>query len=266
MLVVIQRGHVPRTTGATGAPGEQQFAIEASERCRARVSALGHTVRLINADEPNQRYAGDMFFALHYDSSRNPGVRGASVGYQTAEGRRMAQYWKDHYARNGWTGGFRGDNYTEALAEYYGVRRAVAQGNKRAVILEAGFHSNAPDPDPELEDSQLLRSPTGPDRVAIAVAATVVDMIGGTCPPDTGPDGYPGQAELGDEGNHVRVWQDTLNRKYLGAAHAIAVDGEFGLATHHAVISFQRARGLEADGIAGPATWRALTVPMAASR
>src|SRR5690606_15948490 len=92
--------------GATGAPGEQQFAIEAAERVAHHVNAVGHIVRIIDAVEPAERYRGDMFVAIHYDSSSNPSARGASVGYQTPEGKAFASAWKRHYQANGWTGGF----------------------------------------------------------------------------------------------------------------------------------------------------------------
>src|SRR5690606_11073631 len=167
-VLVVQRGHVGRKTGATGAPGEQQFAIEAAERVAHHVNAVGHIVRIIDAVEPAERYRGDMFVAIHYASSSNPSARGASVGYQTPEGKSFAAAWKRHYQANGWTGGFRPDNYTHNLAGYYGVRRAVSVRNKRAFILEAGFHSNP-------DDRRLLASPAGPDRVGVAVAAAVVD-------------------------------------------------------------------------------------------
>ncbi|MFF3500637.1 GH25 family lysozyme [Streptomyces sp. NPDC003247] len=50
--------------------------------------------------------------------------------------------------------------------------------------------------------------------------------------------------------------------QYLLNAHgaALAVDGDFGTATHDAVLSFQSANGLEADGIVGPLTWAQLAV------
>lgn len=259
MLIVIQRGHVPRTSGATGAPGEQKFAIETADRCKARIVGLGHSVRVIDADVPDSYYRGDAFFAIHYDSSRSPGACGASVGYQTAEGGRVGRLWKAHYARNGWTSGFRPDNYTAALAGYYGVRRAVAQGNEHAIITEAGFHSNTPDPDPQLEDSQLLASPHGPDRVAIAIAATVVDLFGvknPTCPPPVGIPEYPGTVKMGSIGDAVKVWQNQFNRHHYG----LIVDGVFGPATHHVVVDFQAKHGLVRDGIAGPATWHELVI------
>ncbi len=250
-LIVIQRGHVPRTSGATGTRGEQAYAIEAADRTAARLASIGHTPRIINADVPDSYYRGDMFVALHWDGSTNPAVRGASVGYQTPEGNQFAQAWKRHYAANGWTGGFRGDNYTSALGGYYGVRRAVAQGNRRAFISEAGFQSSP-------EDMALLASPAGPDRVAIAIAAAVTDILGAQCPPPVGtPAGvpaYPGLVKYGDRGHAVAVWQDTFNHH----GYQLGVDGVFGPATNHVVWHFQSTHGLVADCIAGPATWRAL--------
>jgi len=259
MLIVIQRGHVPRKTGATGAPGEQKFAIEAAERCRVRINGVGHAVRIIDADVPDTLYHGDAFFAIHYDSSRSPGAQGASVGYQNARGGQAGRLWKAHYQRNGWTNGFRPDNYTAALAGYYGVRRALAQGNDFAIITEGGFHSNVPDPDPQMEDSQLLASPKGPDRVAIAIAATVVDLFGvkgAQCPPAVGIPEYPGTVKLGSTGHAVELWQQQFNRK----GYNLTVDGSFGPATNHVVIDFQKKNGLTPDGVAGPHTWHKLVI------
>lgn len=260
--IVIQRGHVPRTSGATGAPGEQQFAREAADRCAYHIRKVGHAVKIIDADVPDSYYRGDAFFALHYDSSRNPSIGGASVGYQSAEGAKTGRLWKANYAQNGWTGGFRPDNYTDNLARYYGVRHAVAVGNRFAIITEAGFHSEAADADRELEDSQLLASPKGPDRIGISIAATVVQLFGvggaASCPPPSGIPPYPGTVQLGDEGPAVRAWQSEFNKRYLNPPNELRVDGDFGPATHHAVVYFQKARRLVADGIAGPATWHSL--------
>jgi N-acetylmuramoyl-L-alanine amidase len=61
---------------------------------------------------------------------------------------------------------------------------------------------------------------------------------------------------LGDSGTAVRDIQDRLN----GLGYACRADprSEFGETTLVAVESFQRRRGLPADGIVGPETWRAL--------
>lgn len=255
MLLVVQRGHCYRTTGATGAPGEQEFATKTAARVEARVKALGHSVRIINADVSDVNYRGDAFVALHYDSSSSSSAGGASVGYQSPEGRKIAEFWKRHYVANGWNRGFRGDNYTAALAGYYGVRRAVAQGNRTAFISEAGFHSNP-------GDAALLAAPKGPDRVAIAIASAIVDIFGANCPKpsETKIPPFPGTVVRGDSGADVRAWQTQLTAL---PGYDLAVDGEFGPITENHVIWFQATHSkapwfLRVDGIAGPATWHAL--------
>jgi peptidoglycan hydrolase-like protein with peptidoglycan-binding domain len=66
---------------------------------------------------------------------------------------------------------------------------------------------------------------------------------------------YPGQpVSFGSTGMDVKLIQAQLN---LNGAQ-LAVDGIFGPLTQAAVISFQRAHGLEADGMVGSLTWGAL--------
>jgi Putative peptidoglycan binding domain len=60
----------------------------------------------------------------------------------------------------------------------------------------------------------------------------------------------------GDEGNDVMRLQEALNR----AGAAITIDRRYGRGTRAAVETFQRARGLKVDGVAGPATLQALGV------
>jgi peptidoglycan hydrolase-like protein with peptidoglycan-binding domain len=56
--------------------------------------------------------------------------------------------------------------------------------------------------------------------------------------------------------------QNVKTIQYLLNAHgaSLSADGDFGSATHSAVVSFQSANGLDADGIVGPLTWAALLV------
>lgn len=339
MLVVIQRGHYPRRQGSTGTSGrdsdptEQEFAVVAAGECKRQLEKAGHQVRVINADVPNESYRGDRFVAIHCDGSTAATAHGASAGYQTNEGARLAGAWKAAYARLGWSG-FRPDNYTAALAGYYGVRRAVAQGNRAAIIVECGFLTNP-------SDERILTPPRGPDLLARSLVAAfggapgalrppAPPVLAGTAPlrlgstgaqvrqwqtilagagmlPASGvdglfgaatrvatakfqiqigvtpadgivgpatkaatarvlawlaaasgnapqPAGYPGQVQQGDHGWAVQVWQRELNKH--GAR--LTVDGAFGDATKAAVKRLQQARRLEADGIAGPATWRAM--------
>lgn len=59
----------------------------------------------------------------------------------------------------------------------------------------------------------------------------------------------------GDLGADVQRLQELLKRHGFDAG---GVDGSFGPMTRSAVVRFQRAKGLEADGVVGPNTWRAL--------
>ena len=67
--------------------------------------------------------------------------------------------------------------------------------------------------------------------------------------------GYP-LIKQGTRGVYVMVLQDALN--YLGYS-AGNIDGIFGSKTKSAVVAFQRANGLSADGIVGCSTWRRIT-------
>lgn len=160
-VLIVQRGHCYRKTGATGTAGEQAYATAVADACfRLLHGRSGWTVRPTLADE--NYYRGDAFVAIHCDGSTNSSARGASVGYRTPEGQAFGQAWKRAYQARGWTGGFRPDNYTTALAQYYGTGNAVAVGNRRAFIAECGFRTNP-------EDRALLDAPGGPERVALAI-------------------------------------------------------------------------------------------------
>lgn len=58
----------------------------------------------------------------------------------------------------------------------------------------------------------------------------------------------------GDTGSAVSALQSQL----ASQGYTVGVDGNFGPGTESAVLSFQRARGLTADGVVGANTWHAL--------
>jgi peptidoglycan hydrolase-like protein with peptidoglycan-binding domain len=60
--------------------------------------------------------------------------------------------------------------------------------------------------------------------------------------------------ERGARGDSVENLQQAL----VDAGYDIEVDGVFGEATEAAVVDFQSSNGLDADGVVGPNTWRAL--------
>lgn len=63
--------------------------------------------------------------------------------------------------------------------------------------------------------------------------------------------------DQGDKGAAV----EDLQTKLSAAGHDLQIDGDFGKATEAAVMAFQKSKGLKVDGIAGPATMRALEAP-----
>lgn len=69
------------------------------------------------------------------------------------------------------------------------------------------------------------------------------------------PDNLPEPAlSLGDRGRQVKELQERLN----ASGAKLEADGEFGRATHAAVMAFQAANGLKVDGIVGQNTRRLL--------
>jgi peptidoglycan hydrolase-like protein with peptidoglycan-binding domain len=58
----------------------------------------------------------------------------------------------------------------------------------------------------------------------------------------------------GSTGPYVKLVQELLSLR----GYILKVDGIFGPATETYVRSFQKAHGLEADGIVGPMTWNKL--------
>lgn len=64
----------------------------------------------------------------------------------------------------------------------------------------------------------------------------------------------------GHDGQHVEALQNLLRIK---GGQRLAADGDFGPATHDAVLAWQRFFGLAADGIVGEKTWATLiTLPI----
>ena len=74
----------------------------------------------------------------------------------------------------------------------------------------------------------------------------------------TGSGSSAGPLREGDVGGRVERLQVALRDQ---VDPAIVPDGEFGPATEQAVEQLQMSKGLEVDGIAGPATFAALGVP-----
>ena len=73
----------------------------------------------------------------------------------------------------------------------------------------------------------------------------------------------PGRLQYGDKGNEVKDLQDKL--RYIGC-YTGSSSGTFDAKTKTAVLSFQQAKGLSRDGIAGPKTLKALETAWSAAK
>ena len=103
---------------------------------------------------------------------------------------------------------------------------------------------------------EALRNRAESEKASLAdFAETGVPSIGNRVSHDTAR-----SLSNGATGERVRELQQNLGSLgYLSSdGSAIHSDGHFGSKTREAVISFQRASGLVADGVAGPATMKAM--------
>jgi len=69
---------------------------------------------------------------------------------------------------------------------------------------------------------------------------------------------YPALLRMGSNSLDVKTLQNALIAHGYNCG-STGADGDFGQGTYNAVIQFQIANGLSADGIVGPATWNALS-------
>ncbi|MEA2901435.1 MAG: N-acetylmuramoyl-L-alanine amidase [Actinomycetota bacterium] len=167
--VVIEMGHVALRTGATGTAGEQDFNVAAAGHIASRLRQDGRTVVVIDCETFPPK--STVYVSIHCDGSESPSARGASVGFRDEKGARAAHAFLNAYQANGWSGGVRADNYTDALARYYGTRQAAEAGTPFAFITECGFLTNP-------DDRALLANETGHKRAAEAVRQAVNEVLG----------------------------------------------------------------------------------------
>lgn len=77
--IIIQAGHEGRKTGATGAPGEQAFTVDVSNKLSEYLKGFGFEVKRVSADPTDSQISGDwdLFLSVHYDAD----VYGDSGGF-----------------------------------------------------------------------------------------------------------------------------------------------------------------------------------------
>lgn len=259
--VVLQQGHVARTSGATGTFREQELARRLAAAIAPLLVQRGHSVRVIGADDPIP--ASDVFVALHGDGSTNRSRRGASVGYRDEPGRRLATAWKRRHQLAGYDAGFLPDNYTANLRDYYGVRRSTA---RYRFIAEHGHLTNPTD------EAVLFGNI---EAFARAHVDAIGDVVGHPAPgvppaPSAAPDDFKekimalpvltegaGAGERENQRHYVGIMQSLM--QWHGAVPVNSVnrpEGRFDHTTYESLKAWQRRTGvLEPDGVCGPKTW-----------
>jgi len=124
-------------------------------------------------------------------------------------------------------------------------------------ISNSGDSASAPVPTTPAATTPAVTTPAATTPAETTPAETTpaettpVTTTPGTTTPEAIPLPTGVTLRLGDSGDAVRAVQQALK---IGS-----IDGEFGPATQQAVVAFQTASGLTADGIVGPKTLAALS-------
>jgi len=138
--------------------------------------------------------------------------------------------------------------------DYYTVINTAQNGGIPHVILaESAFHDNP-------EDEKLLKDDSMLKKIAQAQAGVINEWFSSGAGTGAGGGSSSGAAELpvlkrGSSGDTVKILQYALNSKGYNSG---TTDGIFGKNTESAVMNFQKARGLNANGIVDANFWKAL--------
>lgn len=143
------------------------------------------------------------------------------------------------------------------LQQTHGVPRLVMP-NSRPASRGVGHHRLGVDPY-RVSGGELWSTAYGkicPGLGKISQIPGIVRLSGGAAIPVSNPGNLlPGSVAYGSTGKRVRELQTMLKAQY---SKSMEVDGVFGSQTRTVVRSYQGSRGLVIDGIAGPATFKAL--------
>jgi len=143
MRILIQAGHKGRTSGATGAPGEQKWTSEIVPKIASKLREHGIEVGECNADPTAQDIAGDwdLFLSVHYDADIY-NDRGAfidtpdpSTDFATKESNRIADEMRKTYFSI--TGIPEKMNRSNKNTKFYYMWSKMS-ANTPCVIIEAG--------------------------------------------------------------------------------------------------------------------------------
>lgn len=138
--------------------------------------------------------------------------------------------------------------YTSGNAPYTGNMRSkfVSTGHFKAYTAKKYLTS-----DNYLQRGDILINSNGHTAMALGNGSRVQPTTGGTCTVTLN------LLSKGDKGAQVKSLQILLIG-YGYKCGSAGADGDFGDATYKAVVKFQKAKGLTADGVVGSLTWNKL--------
>lgn len=150
MKIIIQAGHEGRTTGATGAPNEQSFNIDISNKVADELRSRGFEVKRVNADPKHEEISGDwdLFLSIHYDADVY-GTGGFFVDYPepstdgaTEQSQKIAYLIRQEYG--GTTGIVNHPERSNVNTRYYYMWKFLSSKTP-CVIIECGVGMHVPD-------------------------------------------------------------------------------------------------------------------------
>ena len=198
-----------------------------------------------------EAWGADLFFSIHADANGNNSGHWCFYYYTSSEGKRLAQLVSDETTKIVGTPAFGkgiyGCNPNDGWSNFYVVRKT----SMLAVLHEHEFFTNI---------ANLKKYLIVPKYQKLYAAANVSAICKYFGVPYKGKMPTPVKEEngllgVGDTGNAVKELQKRLTA--LGY-DTKGIDGDFGPNTNSALKSFQKDAKIDVDGIAGPATFKAL--------
>ena len=136
--VLIQAGHVGRTTGNIGSIHNGLVESEWNERVAIRVEDIlkkkGVIVDRVGAKIPTANAV--IAVAIHFDGSETACLTGASIGHDSSIGSKLlSENWRKEYG-SFFPFKWHRDNFTKNLSHYYGFSKVTT--SKGFLVLELG--------------------------------------------------------------------------------------------------------------------------------
>ena len=136
--VLLQAGHVGRTTGNIGSVHNGLVESQWNERVAIRVEDIltkrGIRVERVGAKIPTT--TAEIAVAIHFDGSEKECITGASIGHDGSNSSKLlAKRWREEY-RKFFPFKWHKDNFTKNLSHYYGFSKVTT--SKGFLVLELG--------------------------------------------------------------------------------------------------------------------------------